>query len=189
MIALMALALATTLAAAPAAAPTLGLYPERFYRGTPETVTADRPDLALKFRPASVRTVGRWQVCSEPEYQGHCIDLARDHPVEAGLGQNFAIRSVRLLAEGSGANDPAPGVLPGGPSLAGTRTRYFPRPLYGSERVLACPAKVDDGGMGCAKDTAGDLCRRAGYRRLEHLALEDVGGRMFLADVLCSKEQ
>ena len=171
------------------AAPALAFHPERFYRGTPETVTSDRPDMTLPFPPASLRVSGRWQACSEPHYRGRCIDLVRDHPVEAGLGQGFAVRSVRLLPEGSGAGDPAPGVLPGGPSLAGMRTRYFPRPLYGTERVLACPAKTDDGGMGCARETAEDLCRRAGYRKLEHLALEDVGGRMFLSDVLCSKEQ
>lgn len=171
------------------AAPALSVYPERFYRGTPETVTADRPEIALPFPPGSVKVKGRWQACTETGYRGRCIDLVRDHPVEAGLGQGFAMRSVRLLPEGSGAGDPAPGVLPEGPSLAGTRTRYFPRPLYGGERVLACPARTDDGGTGCARETAEDLCRRAGYRRLEHVALEDVGGRMLLADVLCSKEQ
>jgi hypothetical protein len=99
---------------------------------------------------------------------------------------NLKVASVRRLDAGSGVADAAPGAAPQGPSLAGHGTRFFASPQFGGERVLAC-AKDPGGDMDCARDTALDLCRRAGFRAVEYLGLELVQGRLMLADVLCGK--
>ena len=179
---LVALALAG-LAAAPA--PQLNLFADRFYRGETQVFTADQPHLATPLKPQSLRIIGRWEICNDDDFKGRCIEIDRDYPVEAGLGEGFAVRSVRLLAPGQGAGKPTAGVQPGGSSIAGVASRYWPAPTYGSERILACP----DGkaSFNCAHDTAEDMCRRAGYRVVRYWQLQTVEGRAYLADILCTR--
>jgi hypothetical protein len=135
------------------------------------------------FAPRSLRTDGRWRVCSEPRFKGRCIEIDGAFPVETGLGIDFNIRSLQAIAAGTGAGHPAPDVAPGGASLAGLASRFFPAPVFGRERVLACP----DGApaTGCARETAANLCRRAGYREARHFVLQAERGLYYLADVLC----
>jgi hypothetical protein len=89
------------------------------------------------------------------------------------------------LQPGGGAALPPPGATPGGPSLSGNLSRFFAAPTYGTERVLACPDGAP--GAACAKKTAEDMCRRAGYRAADHFILQRERGLYYLADVLCTK--
>ena len=170
-----------------AASPRLALYGDRFYRGTPQVFTSDAPRLAAAISPQSLQVAGRWEVCTEADFGGRCIEIDRDYAVEAGLGDGFAIRSLRQLAPGAGAAKPAAAVVPGGASLAGVASRYWPAPTYGSERVLACPGGKpgDKANLNCAHDTAEALCRRAGYHIVRYWQLQTVAGQAYLADVLC----
>ena len=177
--------LALLLAAATPLPPALTVHSERFFHGEAQALAAASDDLHMRFPVRSLRTSGGWQVCSEPRLKGDCVELEGDYPVEAGLGMRFSIRSLRPIPPGSGAGASAPTMAPGGASLAGLTSRYWPAPTYGSERVLACP--TGEPSRNCAHDTAEDLCRRAGYRQAEHFQLEDVGGRLMLSDVLCVK--
>ncbi len=182
------LALALGAAADPAPqslTPTLTVFAEHFYRGKAIAFGQDEGDIRLEFPPGSVKAQGRWLVCSEPRFKGRCIELENDYPVEASLGLNFRVRSLRGVQLGAGAGRPAPGMVPGGPSLAGSSARFFASPNYGSERALACPDGAAS--MSCAKRTAEDLCRRAGYRAAEHFTLQSERGLYYLADVLCTK--
>ena len=163
----------------------LTLFAEHFYRGKSVRYTVDEGDIRPGFAPASVKAVGRWLVCSEPRFKGRCVEVDKDFPVEAALGINFNIRSLRALQPGSGAALPPPGAKPGGPSLAGSSSQFFAEPRYGSERALACPDGAP--GLACAKRTAEDLCRRAGYRAAAHFTLQRERGLYYLADVLCIK--
>ncbi len=165
--------------------PSLSLYPERFYRGPPMLLTSPIDRIAMEEVPRSIKTVGRWQICSQPQLRGDCIEVEGNYPVEAGLGVKFAVLSARPVGVGIGAGVTAPGTMPGGVTLGGIASRYWPAPTYGEERVVACPdTKASNN---CAHDSAEDLCRRAGYRRAEHWQLENIGGRLMLADVLCVK--
>jgi hypothetical protein len=78
-------------------------------------------------------------------------------------------------------------VVPGGPSLTGMASRYWPAPTYGGARVRACP----DGkaSLDCAHDTAEALCRRAGYRSVRYWQLQTVAGQTYLSDVLCVRSE
>ena len=184
-------------AAAPGASGSLTLFSERFYHGRSVTLRQDDADARADFAPRSFRVEGRWQVCSEPGYRGRCVDLERDYPLDAELGLNFAIRSLRSTALGNtaaaAAQDdgyPSANVLPGGASLTGLASRYFPAPTYGRDRALACPAgklRKNTAGKNCARHSAEDLCRRIGYRHAASYLLQTERGRIYLADVLCTR--
>ena len=181
-----ALALLAGVAAAPAPEnPKLTLFSERFYRGDSQAFTADQPRLAMPISPQSLAIIGRWELCSGKDFEGRCIEIDRDYPVEAGLGDGFAVRSLRQLVSGQGAGKPTAGVQPGGTSVAGVASRYWPAPSYGHERILACPSGKPS--FNCAHDTAEDMCRRAGYRVVRYWQLQTVDGRVYLADILCTR--
>ena len=172
-------------AAVPGDRGTLTFFAERFYRGANKAFVDDQGDIRLGFAPRSIRAEGRWLVCSDTGFRGRCVELDSDYPVDAGIGISFNIRSLKGLAAGSGAGHPAPGVMPGGPSLIGAAAQFFAKPTYGKERALACPG--GGGSMDCARETAADLCRRAGYREVRHFSLQTERGLNYLADVLCVK--
>lgn len=161
----------------------LTLYSDRFFRGQALVYTVDEGDIRPAFAPRSLRALGRWLVCSEPRFRGRCIEIDGDYPVDTGLGINFNIRSLKAMTPGTGAGHPPPDVPPGGASLAGMSSRFFPAPAFGRERALACPDGAPS--MNCAKATAEDLCRRAGYRQAKHFVLQAQRGLYYLADVLC----
>lgn len=163
--------------------PALTFFSDRFYRGQAKVYTLDEGDIRTAFEPRSVRSQGRWLVCSEPRFKGRCVEIDRDFPIDTGMGLNFNIRSLRPMAEGTGAARPPPDVPPGGASLAGVSSRFFPAPAFGTERTLACPSGAPS--KSCAKATAEDVCRRAGYREAQHFVLQSVRGLYYLADLLC----
>ena len=170
-------------AAATGEAPQLTLYVDRFYRGDVQSFGAAQPQLPQTLTPQSLKISGRWEACSEPRFKGRCIEIDRDYPVAVGLDANFRVASLRPLAAGAGAGKPAVSVSPGGTSIIGVASAYWPAPTYGSERVLACPSGKTS--LNCARETAEDLCRRAGYRALRYWQLQTVDERVYLADVLC----
>lgn len=163
----------------------LTLFPERFYRGAARVFTGDQRQISPAITPQSLSITGRWELCSGNDFQGRCIEIDRDYPVEAGLGDGFTVRSARQLVPGQGAGKPTAGVQPGGTSVAGVASRYWPAPTYGSERILACP--TGKASFNCAHDTAEDMCRRAGFRVVRYWQLQTVEGRVYLADILCTR--
>ena len=174
---------AAALLLAATAPPQLTLFADRFYRGAPQAFTANQRRIDPALEPQSLTITGRWQVCDDANFGGHCLEIDRDYPVTASLGPGFRIRSLRRLTPDEGAGEPAAGVVPGGPSQTGMASRYWPAPTYGSARVRACP----DGkpSLNCAHDTAEALCRRAGYRSVRYWQLQTVGGQAYLSDILC----
>lgn len=172
--------------AAPAPAQ-LTLFADRFYRGAAQRFSSDVVRLAVPVVPRSLRIDGRWQLCSEANFEGRCVEIDRDYAVEAALGMGFAVQSLRRLKPGAGAGTPAAGVAPGGASSTGIASRYWPAPTYGGERVLACPGGKPS--LNCAHDSAEAMCRRAGYRVVRYWQIEAVAGRVYLADILCTRSE
>ena len=183
----LALALAALLLPAATPPPQLTLFADRFYRGSQQTFATDQRRIDQAIEPQSLTIIGRWLVCDEADFAGKCLQVDRDYPVAAGLGPGFRVRSLRRLAPGDGAGEPAAGVVPGGASLTGMASRYWAAPTYGSTRVRACP----DGkpSLDCAHDTAEALCRRAGYRSVRYWQLQTVAGQAYLADILCVRSE
>jgi hypothetical protein len=143
--------------------------------------------LATPIIPESLRISGRWEVCNDEDFKGRCIEIDRDYAVDASLGGGFTVRSLRQLLPGGGAGKPTAGVIPGGPNLSGVGSRYWAAPTYGTERVLACPSGKPS--LNCAHDTAEDLCRRAGYRVVRYWQLQTIENRVYLADILCTRNE
>lgn len=171
--------------AVPVAAPQISLFPDRFFRGTVQKFTTDQPLIEPPLEPESVKITGRWEICPEAGFKGDCIEVDRDYAVAAGLDGGFRLRSLRQLSAGAGAANPAAGVVPEGPNLEGVTSRYWSKPTYGKERVLACPDAKPS--LNCAHDTAENLCRRAGFRQVRYWQLQTIAGRAYLADVLCDR--
>jgi hypothetical protein len=63
---------------------------------------------------------------------------------------------------------------------------FFAMPADRSERLQACRSS-ETPDPDCARETAEQFCRGAGYSYVGNLAMETVGGRVFLADVLCKR--
>ena len=173
------------LALAATDAPRLTLFSDRFYRGDARHFTADTPRLPAPINPQSFKVRGRWELCPDADFKGGCMEIERDYPVAAGLGASFTVQSLRQLATGAGAGKPAASVIPGGTSIIGVASRYWPAPTYGAERILACPTGKSN--LNCARDTAQDMCRRGGYRTVRYWQLQTVGAQAYLADILCTR--
>lgn len=172
------------IAAAPAP-PQLTLFDDRFYRGDAQRFTTDTAQLPRPITPQSLKLTGRWEICSDSDFKGRCMEIDRDYPVAAGLGAGFTVQSLRQLAVGQGASKPAASVIPGGTSIIGIASRYWPAPTYGTERIIACPSGKSN--LNCAHDTAEEMCRRAGYRTVRYWQLQKVDTRVYLADILCTR--
>lgn len=164
--------------------PQLTLFSDRFYRGDAQRFTADQPQLSA-ITPQSLKIEGRWELCSDSDFKGQCMEVDRNYPVAAGLGSGFSLKSLRHLPAGGGAGKPAASVIPGGTSLIGVASRYWTAPTYGRERILACPNGTSN--FNCGHDTAEEMCRRAGYRSVRYWQLQTVDTRVYLADILCTR--
>lgn len=71
-----------------------------------------------------------------------------------------------------------------GPSLGGMAAEFFATPADGGRRVLACRSSQSPD-PDCARETAELFCRGVGYAYAGNIAMETVGNRVYLADVLC----
>jgi hypothetical protein len=67
--------------------------------------------------------------------------------------------------------------------MRGMASEYFPQPASRGYRVEACP--VGPATANCAQKNADSFCRDGGWNRAAYQRMETVGGRNYLADVLC----
>ena len=96
------------------------------------------------------------------------------------------VRSARPVAGILPSSAVAPGVLsPGqaGPSLRGLAAEFFVAPDQGGNRVEVTPGTAE----AMARE-ASQFCRARGWRRSAYQRLQTVGGRFYLADVLCAND-
>jgi hypothetical protein len=66
-------------------------------------------------------------------------------------------------------------------------SEFFPAPALSGRRIEACrrgPATPD-----CARQSAEQFCRTAGWNYARHSLMETVGRTVYLADVLCTRSQ
>ncbi|HEY9236636.1 MULTISPECIES: beta/gamma crystallin-related protein [Phenylobacterium] len=155
------------------------------FTGRTLTVTGSMPIFLATWAPRSVRVGGgsAWEVCEQRAFRGRCT-------VISGASSNL---QAQLGVSGVGSVRPAPArpvpPLPPqsghGVSLRGMAAEFFPAPHVRGQRVEACAR--EGGTAACIAREADTFCRSIGYVRARNSAAETVGGRIFLADVLCSK--
>ncbi|NJC33770.1 hypothetical protein GGR88_001244 [Sphingomonas jejuensis] len=157
------------------------IYRDLGYRGPAVNVSEPQRNLGLSWSVSSIRVQsGEWQLCDEVNFGGRCTTIDRSTPV---LVPSRRLRSMRPLGEQGGGGG---AVQPGrGTSLRGMAAEFFPAPQEGRYRVEACARSPAN--AGCAARTADTFCTARGWSGSAREAMETVGRRIYLADVLCTR--
>lgn len=147
------------------------LHRDTMFNGPFLSVRGPQPNLNPGWDPRSIRVrSGEWQICTGRNYTGRCNEVTRDQPVLPP--HQRPILSMRPTGGwGTGV----------GESLRGAQSEFFPAPMRNGQRI-DCGA-----GSNCARSPANEFCRRMGWLMSRSQAVETVGGRRFVADVLCAR--
>lgn len=147
------------------------LHRDTMFNGPFLSVRGAQPNLNPGWDPRSIRVrSGEWQICTGRNYTGRCNEVTRDQPVLAPHMR--PILSMRPTGGwGTGV----------GESLRGAQSEFFPAPMRGGQRI-ECGT-----GSNCSRGPANDFCRRVGWLVSRSQTVETVGGRRFIADVLCAR--
>ena len=153
------------------------------HSGSRYTVTGPREhiDLGWQVRSVIIAPGDQWEVCTGPRYRGTCTRLDK-----TATHIRYSVASARPV--GGFTTLPAP-IPPGagggasGPSLRGMSAEFFRAPAGGGRRVESCP----NGAAACAAERADAFCRARGWTASSYERQETVGGRIYLADVLCTR--
>jgi len=181
-------------AAAPAVAqdrmaPNAQFFSGTNYTGRSLTVMRETPIFAATWAPRSVRMGGgsSWEVCEQRFFRGRCTVVTGS---SSNLAAQLGVRGVGSVRQASGVPTPLPQPVPdrpGGQSLKGMAAEFFPAPEYSGRRIDAC--QREGGSAACITRESDTFCKSAGYVRSKNGAAQTVGGRIYLADVLCSRWQ
>lgn len=167
---------------APISNPEATVYRDTAFRGPAMAVQRADPNVRLAWPVYSLRVArGAWQLCSAPNYQGQCVTVTRNESNLSGrFGRGNVLRSIRPVSGsgGGGVGDP-------GQVLRGMAAAFYPRPMDGRSRVLAC--RRGSATANCAAQTADQFCRTHGWTGSARQAMETVNRQVYLADVLCSR--
>lgn len=162
--------------------PEATIYRDAAYRGPALFIGEAKPDLDLAWPVNSIRVRnGRWELCERTRYRGNCRTVDQDTPLLNNLRRGMTIRSIRPVESGGGGWNPHP---PANDQVArGNFAEFHTQPSTGNRRLLAC---VDGStALNCEAHTADNWCRSIGWNGSAREHIETVGGRNYLADVLC----
>lgn len=159
------------------------IYRDAGFQGPAVFAGEAQSDLKLAWPVRSIRVrYGTWELCARSRYRSPCFrvsadedDLRRVYPLL------YAVQSMRPVGYSPPVN-PEP---PAGTSLRGMAGEFFPAPGRNGIRVLACT--VGGGSANCAARTADNYCKSLGYGGSASQTQETVYGRVYLADVLCTR--
>ena len=94
--------------------------------------------------------------------------------------RGLTIQSIRPVGGGGGWNPNPPA---NDQTVRGNFAEFHTQPSTGNYRVLACPQ--GSATANCAARAADNWCRSIGWNGSAREHMETVGGRVYLADVLC----
>lgn len=173
-------------------APNAQLFSATNFMGRSLTITRETPIVQASWQPRSIRMGGgsSWEVCEQRHFMGRCTVLtgsSTNLTSQLGITRIGSIRPARPIPPNPG---PGPGPLPGpggggGQSLRGMAAEFFPAPESRGRRIDAC--NTQGGSAACITREAANFCRSMGNVSARNSAAETVGGRIYLADVLCSR--
>ena len=180
------LAMAATAQAQDRMAPNAQLFSGTDYQGRSLTVTRETPVIPATWSPRSIRMGGgsSWEVCELPNFRGRCTVLRGS---SANLQAQLGVSGVRSIRAATSAPTPLPQPIPGGGgrSLKGMAAEFFPAPEARGRRIEAC--NREGGSAACFTRESDNFCKSMGYVRSKNGAAQTVSGRVFLADVLCTR--
>lgn len=156
------------------------------FTGRSLTVTREMPIFMATWQPRSVRMGGgsSWEVCDQRNFRGRCTVITGS---SSNLMAQVGVGGVGSVRPADSRPTPLPQPVPGGhgASLKGMAAEFFPAPENRGRRIEAC--NREGGSAACITREADSFCRSIGYVRSRNSTAQTVGGRIFLADVLCSR--
>lgn len=159
------------------------IYRDANFSGPAVFVGEAKTNLALRWSVNSIRVrSGTWELCARTRYRSPCITVSADEPnIGRFAPQMMMVQSMRPLGYAPPVIDP-----PAGTSLRGMGAEFFPAPGGSNgRRILSC--SNNSGSANCAADTADSYCKSLGYGGSASQSQETVNGRIYLADVLCTR--
>jgi hypothetical protein len=152
------------------------LFSRGHFTGTRTTITGPTQfKTPFVMKSVTIPAGTSWEFCSGNTYSG-CRQLSQSTPATI-----MTVRSARPIAPVITSTATAAGTGAGqaGQSLRGLASEFFVAPDENGSRI-----EVATGAAG-AGQRARDFCRTRGWRSSAHQRLQSVGGRFYLADVLC----
>jgi hypothetical protein len=154
------------------------IYRDANYNGPAVAISQAQSNLGLAWPVNSIRIkAGEWQLCEQPGFRGQCSTYDADNPMIGNRFRGRVVQSIRPIGFGDQTGDNR--------SLRGMAAEFFPAPARFGRRILACP--VGNATANCAKRSADRFCRTSGWTGSARQAMETVNGRIYLADVLCTR--
>lgn len=161
--------------------PEATIYRDAAYRGPAVFIGEEKPDLGLAWPVNSIRVAsGRWELCERTRFRGNCRTVERDTPMLNNVLRGLTIQSIRPVGTGGGWNPNPPA---NGQVARGNFAEFHTQPATGNFRVPACSS--GSATAACAARTADNWCRSIGWNGSAREHMENIGGRVYLADVLC----
>lgn len=160
------------------------IYRDANFSGPAVFVGEAKSNLALRWSVRSIRVrSGTWELCARTRYRSPCITVSADEPdIRRFAPQMFMVQSMRPL----GYSTPAIVHPPAGTSLRGMAAEFFPAPGgRDGRRLLSC--ENGSATANCAAASADRFCKSIGWSGSASQRQETVNGRVYLADVLCTR--
>lgn len=160
------------------------IYRDVGFQGPAVFVGEAKSDLRLNWPVRSIRVrSGTWELCARTRFRSPCAKVSAD---EADLRRVsrllYAVQSMRPV----GYVPPVQLEPPVGASLRGMSSEFFPAPGdRNGRRVLSCT--TGNATANCAARTAENYCKGLGWGGSASQTQETVYGRIYLADVLCTR--
>lgn len=155
------------------------LFAKGHFKGPHYTITGPT-QFQFPFVTKSVQlpSGAQWEFCSGNTYTG-CRQVGQSVP-----SMVMNVRSARpvasiLTSSASPQGQSVRGVA--GQSLRGLASEYFVAPDQGGNRVEVQPATAE-----AMSQRAVEFCRSRGWHASPYARLQTVGGKFYLADVLCA---
>lgn len=154
------------------------LHAKGHFKGPQRVIAGPRQYIEPPFVVKSVTIPAgtQWELCSGNTYSG-CRQISQSVPAMV-----MTVRSARPVAAilQSDVASPGQSLRGTGRSLRGLASEYFVSPEAGGIRVEVAPGTAE-----AMTRQAGEFCRTRGWRTSAYERLQTVGGRFYLADVLC----
>lgn len=160
------------------------IYRDPGFQGPAVFVGEAKSNLALRWSVRSIRVrSGTWELCARTRFRSPCVTVSADESdIRRFAPQMFMVQSMRPLGYA-----PPPVIdPPAGTSLRGMSAEFFTAPGNANgRRILSC--SNNSGSANCAADTADRFCKSVGWNGSASQTQETVNGRIYLADVLCTR--
>lgn len=157
------------------------LHGKGHFKGMQKVIAGPRQYIEPPFVVKSVTIPAgtQWELCSGNTYSG-CRQISQSVPAMI-----MTVRSVRPVAgilpsDATGVTASGEPLRGTGRSLRGLASEYFITPESGGNRVEVTPGTAE-----MMTRQAGEFCRTRGWRTSAYERLQSVGGKFYLADVLC----